>query len=164
MPNMSRRSLHNYETNEYQTLNKHTNTDYYEDVTDHRNTAKKSKVRRVLYSNNNYDSAVEETSSSSLTIRITSFFQTIVRMFTGVFGTIFHQFNYYSKQSSWFMWIAKRFYMIVCAIMLWDSWLLRRVQHNKRLSSLLLLCLLPLLFFGGKFVFILLIVQNKINI
>ncbi|KAK5641345.1 hypothetical protein RI129_009892 [Pyrocoelia pectoralis] len=162
MPNMSRRSLHGADySNEFLRSHKETNTNPVEAniaVTpsqSYRTTTEEITrfKQRNLFSNNNYDEKyqystyTEHIKKQSFRSKIWNSFITIVTWITAIFYYIF------KVQSSTCIWVAKILHRITTRIMLWDSWLLKSVRRRNKVTSLMALCLIPLLFFGGWWLF-----------
>lgn len=155
MPNMSRRSLHGQEMS-----TDHLLTHHKEDTVDHShsNYVSKESVKykpRTLFTNNNYNEDYEYTVSRSSTYKKITVLSKITQIFYSVYIVIFSFFyNVIQYQSSWWLWLAKKVHKFASSVMLWDTRLLRRNRRNK-LPAVLMLCLLPLLFFGGELWFVL---------
>lgn len=120
---------------------------HHKDTTDHSysNYVGKSSHKyqpRTLFTNNNYNDDYEYTVSS---YKRSTWISRVLRVFTSIFSVFYYVFEV-QRQSV--LWFGKKVHKAVSLVMLWDTWLLRRQPRNK-LPAILLLCLLPLLFFGG---------------
>lgn len=164
MPNMSRRSLHSYDSSsDYVTShNKQTNTEILEsDDTDY-----VSKSTYTLRSNFNSDNwtklrprslfSYNAYSSKTSSVQKRSFIMRIITTFTSVFLSIFNYiglvtYGVYRTQNSIFIWLGKRIHQATTRIMYWDTWLLQSSNTKRKLRWLLALCLIPLLLLGGNF-------------
>ncbi|KAF5290584.1 hypothetical protein FQR65_LT11535 [Abscondita terminalis] len=156
MPNMSRRSLHggdscsdfilahkqtNTEEDEFQYTPTYSYNSSNENVLKHRRTN--------LFANNNYNSKYKSTHLQDVYVkktfrsRITNFLFTIVTWISSVF------YYMYSTQSSIVIGFGKMVHKVATRVMLWDTWLLRSLKNKNKLTSLLAVCLIPLLLFGG---------------
>lgn len=158
MPNMSRRSLHKYDSD----LSTHTrtqkdDTDSYlsKDVDFVGNYSHSSELKpKTLFTNSNYDDNHEYVLSRSRSyktqkkVTIITRIQTII---TTIFTTMFSWVvRGYEKQNSGFIWLGHKIHKFVSRVMLLDSWLLQ--GQTKRVQSVLLLGLIPVLIFGGEFI------------
>lgn len=78
--------------------------------------------------------------------KVAYFFLTIVKtVFTVLYGGVVYQ-------KSWVLWVGKKMHRAASLLMLWDTWLLRgNTSKGDKVGRALLLCLLPLLLFGGEF-------------
>ncbi|GJQ73432.1 putative Sad1 / UNC-like protein C-terminal [Trypoxylus dichotomus] len=156
MPNMSRRSLHSYSSSQGgYTLNKQTNTDSFisEDSLNYISATNGSGLKhRSLYSNTEQEDEDEE---EKFVIRRrlykqTSVIRRFVQVFITIFTTIFYPVYYvYNKQHSILLWLAKKLHKMSSRLMLFDTWLLRGSNSDRKLSTIMGLCLFPLLFFAG---------------
>lgn len=143
MPNMSRRSLHSQERSTEHLLSHH------KDTVDHSYTnyvgkSPRKYQPRTLFTNNNYNDGYEYT---VLSYKKNTWISRIVRVFMAVFSVFYYVFEVQRRSLLWF---GKKVHKMASLVMLWDTWLLRR-QPRDKLPAILLLCLLPLLFFGGMY-------------
>ncbi|KAB0796199.1 hypothetical protein PPYR_10260 [Photinus pyralis] len=151
MPNMSRRSLHGSDySNEFLRSHKETNThEEHIDFTPSHNYRTEEVTRlkqRNLFSNNNHDKMYQYsayTKRQSFRSRTWSALVTVVTWITSIFYYTF------TVQNSIFIWFAKILHRVATRVMLWDSWLLRSVRKSNKVTSLIMLCVIPLLVFGG---------------
>lgn len=147
MPNMSRRSLHSQErSTEHLFSHHHTTQNTY-------STPKYS--GRTLFSDDNYNDEYEYTVSTLNHQKSTTVISGITRFFVAVYTTILSIFiRTIEIQRSWLLWIGKKVHRAASLLFLWDTWLLRvwdGRRRNNKLNGVLLLCLVPLLLFGGEF-------------
>lgn len=150
MPNMSRRSLHSQERSTEHLLTQSTIQNTY-------SNPNSIKYRgRTLFTDDNYNENYEYTvsTSASYTTTTTTIISRITRYFVMMFTTILSMFyKTVEYQTSWLLWIGKKMHRAASLLFLWDTWLLRvwdARRRNNKLSRVLLLCLVPLLLFGGE--------------
>lgn len=153
MPNMSRRSLHGSDSsNEFILAHKHTNTEediQYTPYPYNGNNENFVRTRRTnLFANNNnakYKSMLSQDVYVKKTFRsrISNFFLTI---FTWISSAFYYM---YSTQNSILITFGKLMHKLATRFMLWDTWLLRSLKNKNKVTSLLAVCLIPLLLFGG---------------
>lgn len=147
MPNMSRRSLHSQERSTEHLLSDHKDQTVY-------STPNSVKYRgRALFTDDNYNENYEYTSY----YKKTTFFRKIVTFFLTLYTSVVSVFYRTAEYpSSWLLWFGKKVHRAASLLFLWDTWLLRvwdgRRKNNSKVSGVILLCLLPLLFFGGKLI------------
>lgn len=170
MPNMSRRSLHSYNSDtEYMVTHKQTSTESLEqeEVDYSANSSYNSKLTsnfnsdnlirarpRSLFSNNFEDKYVYSLSSRTSAVKRKSLLRRVISTFTSIFLTIFTWitslcYYVYKKQNTMFIWMGKKMHQTTTRIMLWDTWLLLSSNSKRKLSSLLALCIIPLVLLGG---------------
>lgn len=150
MPNMSRRSLHSQERTTDHLLSPQKEQYTY-------STPNSVKYRRrTLFTDDNYNENYEYTVSTSTSYyKTTTFIRRITTFFVAVYTTILSVFYRTAEYpGSWLLWFGKKVHGAASQLLLWDTWLLRiwdGRRKNNKIAGLLMLCLVPLLFFGGKF-------------
>ncbi|CAH1999316.1 unnamed protein product [Acanthoscelides obtectus] len=150
MPNMSRKTIHAvHESDSGSYVNKQTNTEAYmkSNAYSTSDAAYYGYKPRVLF-NNNYSDECRYLERSSWY----SYWSRIRRSVSKVFSlTVFYYalsiLHYtFTVQTKWFA----KLHQLTSRVMLFDTWLLWKTRSNSNKSSkLVLLCLLPLLLFGG---------------
>lgn len=103
---------------------------------------------RPLLSNNNYMVNTFKGSVIEKKTMITRITTTLVTIFTSILAVFRYSYN---KQSSAVSWIGKRIHQVASRVLLLDTYLQRRRSgaSDRRASGILLLCLIPLMIFGG---------------
>ncbi|XP_025837086.1 SUN domain-containing protein 2 [Agrilus planipennis] len=164
MPNMSRRSIHSNDSNSDYLSDKQTNTSFsLEETVDEGNGYRRkyysdnysSKIKpRTLFSRSNNNNNNQYVSSRSSATTHKNVFYRFSSVFTSIFFTIFNFIStigyvLYNTHNAVYVWFGKKIHKFVSRIMLIDTWLLQSVNTKKKISSLLALCLLPLLLLGG---------------
>lgn len=161
MPNMSRRSLHSQERTTDHLLSHQKEQYTY-------STPNSVKYRgRALFTDDNYNENYEYTLSTSTTYhKTTTFIRRITTFFVAVYTTIISVFSRTAEYpGSWLLWFGKKVHGAASLLLLWDTWLLRiwdGRKRNSKVAGLLMLCLVPLLFFGGKFLSFHYVIQVRV--
>ncbi|CAH0563598.1 unnamed protein product [Brassicogethes aeneus] len=141
MPNMSRRTIHNLDCTINDVHSKSTNTDLLEGFTSLYKT--ENLQRRKLF-NNNFDDTVDET-TSRYTTEQTLWYRAKRRILT-IISTITTIYYFFQKiQTS----IFSKIHRFCSWVMLLDTYLMMKNPNWNKQNKLALLCIVPLLFFGG---------------
>lgn len=138
MPNMSRRTIH---------ADSSTNTEEY--------FSSKSHVKQRLFTSSNNN---EEDESYKLyrisTLQRRTFISRITSVFTRIYTMIYWCFyTIFEKSNSTMIYFGKNLHHLASRVMLLDTWLLKTTAGARRKTkSVIVLCLLPLLFFAGELI------------
>nr|CAI5820565.1 unnamed protein product [Callosobruchus analis] len=151
MPNMSRKTIHSvHESDMGSYVNKQTNTEAYMKSSAYStlsDAAFYGHKPRVLF-NNNYSDEYRYQEKSIWYSYWSRIRRTVSKVFTlTIFYYVLSVLQYtFDVQTRW---LAK-LHQLTSKVMLFDTWLLWKTRGNSNKSSkLVLLCLLPLLLFGG---------------
>ncbi|KAH1016668.1 hypothetical protein HUJ04_007852 [Dendroctonus ponderosae] len=152
MPNMSRKTIHSLDgsSQDYSSFqsseslysgnvaHKNTNTDYIGSVF---NGSRIEHTNTKLANQSSDDFYIHRRRTTRR-----SFKEIITLVFFSIFTTISTIFRYFYKTQ---ISIFSRIHRVASTVMLWDTYLLWKTISTNKTRNLLILCLLPLLIFGG---------------
>lgn len=172
MPNMSRRTIHSYDGSSSSVSDLIQSESYLSEAVTGSNKVVTAdeidynitdiKPQQLFAINNNTVDGNNSYSSYSSSYNIkrvqekSSVRNVVSRFFISIYMLITNWIYYvYETHNYGLVWCGKKLHRFVSWVMLMDTWLMRKQEYgrcrNNKTKNVLLLCLLPLLLFGGEF-------------